>query len=116
MKNQFNIHDLPNHPLYDNISYIADEMGFILYTKNDSVKSIDHFGPYMIEQYILLEILSKQEVAQNVINYYRKNKEQLEQCLEAYDEAKGKGFICWRFLFSRLSSSKSPRKKQKLES
>jgi hypothetical protein len=33
MKDQFNMHDLPAHPLASRIQYIADEMGFILYDK-----------------------------------------------------------------------------------
>ena len=36
----------------------ADEMGFVLYEKNRTEKSnIDSFGPYFIEQYILMEAL-----------------------------------------------------------
>lgn len=35
MKDQFNVHDLPNHPLASEIQYIADEVGFILYDRTD---------------------------------------------------------------------------------
>ena len=42
-------------------------------------RSIDDFGPYFIEQYILMEVLSKQEVAQNVMDYYVHQKEKLQQ-------------------------------------
>lgn len=97
MKNQFNLFDLPSHPLLKSAQYIADEMGFILYDKTNT-KSVDVFGPYFIEQYILMEFLSKHEVAQNVLEYYAKHKEKLQRFLEKYSETQGKGFICWRFL------------------
>jgi hypothetical protein len=103
MKDQFNIYDLPSHPLHEHVRYIADEMGFILYSKDDSdsaVASVDTFGPYFIEQYILMEVLSKQEVAQNVLDYYLHHKDQLQTSLKAYGGAQGKGFICWRFLMN----------------
>ena len=45
-----------------------------------------------------IQVLSKQEVAQNVLEYYVHHKEQLQQGLQSYDEVQGKGFICWRFL------------------
>lgn len=107
MKNQFNIHDLPNNPLHQDIQYISDEMGFILYDNPDraAVKSVDAFGPYFIEQYILLESLSKQEIAQNVLEYYVQRKEQLQQHLDTYDETKGQGFICWRFIMTQTAST-----------
>lgn len=102
MKDQFNSHDCATHPLNDFMQYAADEIGFVLFDKTNS-KSVDEFGPYFIEQYILLDALSKQEVAQNVITYYCNHKETLERCLEKYDEKQGKGFICWRFLMNQAT-------------
>jgi len=99
MKDQFNIHDLQHYPLRDQIQYVADEHGFILFDKT-AAKSVESFGPYGIEQYILMEVLSKQEVAQNVIEYYCKHREILQRGLETYDEKQGKGFVCWRFLMN----------------
>jgi len=99
MKEQFNIHDLEHHPLRDHVQYVADEHGFILHDRTTD-KSIDRFGPYGIEQYILMEVLSKQEVAQNVMEYYVKHQEILRRGLETYDEKQGKGFVCWRFLMN----------------
>jgi hypothetical protein len=101
MKEEFNIYDLPSMPMAQHVAYVADEMGFILYTKEEATvepRSIDSFGPYGIEQYILMEVLSKHEVAQNVLEYYVKRKEKLERGLSNYSEAQGKGFICWRFI------------------
>jgi len=102
MKDQFNVHDMKSNPLHDQISYIADEMGFILYDKTNC-KKVDVFGPYFIEQYILMEVLSKQEVAQNVMDYFCKHRELLQRGLESYDEQQGKGFICWRFLVNETA-------------
>ncbi len=102
MKDQFNIHDRKSHPLSDMLQYAVDEIGFVLFDKTNS-KSVNDFGPYFIEQYILLEALSKQEVAQNVITYYCSQKEKLEKCLKLYDEKQGKGFICWRFLMNQTA-------------
>jgi len=92
---------------------IADEMGFVLYDRGAGGAklgqepggaaeklSVDRFGPYFVEQYMLMEVLSKSEVAGNVLEYYVKHKDQLQQCLERYDEKQGKGFICWRFVMS----------------
>eukprot|EP00930_Biecheleria_cincta_P037281 TRINITY_DN25573_c0_g1_i1.p1 TRINITY_DN25573_c0_g1~~TRINITY_DN25573_c0_g1_i1.p1 ORF type:complete len:2388 (+),score=410.29 TRINITY_DN25573_c0_g1_i1:162-7325(+) len=101
MKDQFNIHDLKTHPLHEHVQYISDEMGFILFDQSNgdaSAKSVDSFGPYFIEQYILIEMLSKQEMAQNVILYYANAKEKLQRGVQNYNETQGKGFICWRFL------------------
>jgi hypothetical protein len=98
-KDQFNIHDIMGHPLRDHIIYIADDVGFILFDKMNE-KSVDNFGPYCVEQYILLELLSKHEIAQNVLNYYCSKKELLERGIENYTEKQGKGFICWRFLMN----------------
>lgn len=100
MKDQFNIHDLETHPLRNDLLCAIDEIGFVLFDKTDT-KSVDAFGPYFIEQYILLDALSKQEVAQNVITYYCRHKDKLKLGLERYDEKKGKGFICWRFLMNQ---------------
>lgn len=106
MKDQFNIHDRETHPLSGALQYAIDELGFVLFDKTNT-KSVDDFGPYFIEQYVLLDLLSKQEVAQNVITYYRNHKDKLESCLEKYDEKQGKGFICWRFLINQAALSSS---------
>lgn len=106
MKDQFNVHDRECHPLRDILRYAVDEIGFVLFDTTDT-KSIDEFGPYFIEQYIVLEALSKQEVAQNVITYYCAHKEKLEKCLRLYDEKQGKGFICWRFLMNHSAAMSS---------
>ena len=117
MKDQFNASDLNQHYLHDRVQYVADDMGFILYEKpGPASKSVDQFGPYFIEQYILMEVLSKQEVthtppfgvaseralclqvAQNVLDYYSHHKPELERGLANYDEIQGKGFVCWRFI------------------
>ena len=99
MKDQFNIHDMVHYPIRDQIQYIADEHGFILFDKT-AVKSLDGCGPYGIEQYILMEVLSKQEVALNVMEYFCKHRPILHRGLETYDEKQGKGFVCWRFLMN----------------
>jgi hypothetical protein len=104
MKDQFNIHDIKSNPLYDHIQYIADEMGFILFDKT-SMKKVDSFGPYYIEQYIIMEILSKQEVAQNVMDSFCNNRDLLQRGLDSYNETQGKGFICWRFLINETAKS-----------
>ena len=104
MKDQFNRHDKDNHPMNSMFKYAVDEIGFVLFDETNS-KSVDAFGPYFIEQYILLDALSKQEVAQNVITYYCNHKDELDKCLEQYDEKQGKGFICWRFLFNQTARS-----------
>jgi hypothetical protein len=103
MKDQFNVHDRDTHPLSSKLQYAVDEMGFVLYDKTNT-KSVDDFGPYCIEQYVLLDALSKQEVAQNVITYYCNHKGKLEECLRLYDEKQGKGFICWRFLMHQIAT------------
>ena len=104
MKDQFNVHDREAHSLSSNLHYAVDEIGFVLFD-NTNTKSVDEFGPYFIEQYILLDQLSKQEVAQNVITYYCNHKDKLEKCLKHYDEKQGKGFICWRFLINQAIMS-----------
>eukprot|EP00931_Biecheleriopsis_adriatica_P048723 TRINITY_DN28156_c0_g1_i1.p1 TRINITY_DN28156_c0_g1~~TRINITY_DN28156_c0_g1_i1.p1 ORF type:complete len:2295 (-),score=500.02 TRINITY_DN28156_c0_g1_i1:122-7006(-) len=104
MKDQFNIYDLQFHPLQNDIQYVSDEIGFILMDKSDRTGDktasldVDTFGPYFIEQYILMEVLSKQEVAQTVMEHYVHHKEQLQRGLQNYKESQGKGFICWRFI------------------
>jgi hypothetical protein len=99
MKDQFNAHDLPMHPLAKDVQYISDEMGFILLDRTGGASpNLDEFGPYYIEQYILMEVLSKHEVAANVMDHYVHHKAKLEQGLRSYGEAQGKGFVCWRFI------------------
>ena len=105
MKDQFNVHDMRaggpessnSNPLTPHIAYVADEAGFVLYDAT-AAKSVDTFGPYFVEQYLLMEVLSKHEVAQNVIEYYVDHKEKLQSALDQYNEEQGKGFICWRFI------------------
>jgi hypothetical protein len=104
MKDQFNIHDIQSNPLQDSIQYIADEMGLILFDKTTK-KSVNSFGPYSIDQYILMEVLSKQEVAHNVMDYYCNHKDTLQRGLEGYDETQGKGFVCWRFIMNKTAKS-----------
>jgi hypothetical protein len=108
MKDQFNVHDLHHSPLRDRVQYIVDEMGFVLFDRTAAgSKSVDSFGPYFIEQYILMEVLSKQEVAQNVLDYYVNHKHTLQDSLAGYSEEQGKGFICWRFLMKDSSKGKA---------
>ena len=94
MKDKFNIHDLPRHPMHSSVQYIQDEMGFVLFDKNNDRTSnrLDCFGPYFIEQYILMEVLSKQEVAQNVMDYYVNYKQKLEQA-QLYNKAKFESLV-----------------------
>ena len=118
MKDQFNMYDLPGHPLCDNVQYIADEVGFILYNRENCMMerpSVGTFGPYFIQQYILLEVLSKQEVAQNVLDYYVNHKKKLQESLAGYNETQGKGFICWRFLMNNKLSWGGDRQVLKLK-
>ena len=78
---------------------------FILYDRSTERKqkpSVSTFGPYFVEQYILMEVLSKQEVASNVLDYYVNHREKLQSSLDGYNEAQGKGFICWRFLMNEV--------------
>lgn len=100
MKDQFNIFDCVTHPLKNYFQYAIDDIGFTLFDKTRS-KSVDEFGPYFIENYLILDALSKPEVAQNVISYYSKHKDSLTRCLKNYDEKQGKGFICWRFFMNQ---------------
>jgi hypothetical protein len=102
MKDQFNIHDMKANALHDHIQYISDDMGFVLYDKT-GCKRVDSFGPYFIEQYILMEVLSKQEIAQNVMDYFCNHRGLLQKGLDSYNEDQGKGFICWRFLINETA-------------
>ena len=129
MKDQFNIHDMQSYPIADRIQYIADDMGFILYDKT-ATKRVDMFGPYFVEQYIrrsslfvrnvvlpivhcltistfpsVMEVLSKQEVAQNVIEYFCDRRDKLQSGLDTYGEGQGKGFVCWRFLMNETAKT-----------
>ena len=111
MKEQFTKYDIAKNEQQKErqnlpILYTSDEIGFILYDKTGS-RNVDSFGPYSIEQYILLDILSKQEVAQNVIDYYCHHKETLQDALDTYDERQGKGFVCWRFLMNETAKAAS---------
>lgn len=104
MKDQFNAFDILSNPLCDHIQYATDEMGFVLLDKTKS-KRVDAFGPYFIENYILMDVLSKVEVAQNVMNYFCRNRDLLQQALDGYDEQQGQGFICWRFLINQTAKA-----------
>ena len=39
---------------------MTDEMGFVLFDRSAGRPSIDRFGPYCVEQYLVMELLSKQ--------------------------------------------------------
>ena len=99
MKEQFNVHDLEHYSMGEKIQYVADEHGFVLFANTKS-KQVNGFGPYGIEQYIIMETLSKPEIAQNVIEYYNKHPKILQKAVDTYDEKQGKGFVCWRFLMN----------------
>lgn len=104
MKNQFNVYDLETSLMRKRIQYIMDDMGFVLFDRTDK-RDIDAFGPYFIEQYIVMDVLSKQEVAQNVLDYYCRHKETIQRGLEGYNERQGKGFVCWRFLINETAKA-----------
>lgn len=104
MKDQFNRFEVQDHPLFEKIQYVFDEMGFILYDK-PTERNVNSFGPYFIENYILLEVLSKQEIAKNVMDYYSNHIETIQRGLSSYDEKQGKGFICWRFLINESAKA-----------
>lgn len=104
MKEQFTSFDVLNHPLKETIQYVTDDMGFVLFDRTTE-KSVDTFGPYFLEHYILMEVLSKHEVSQNVIDYYCNHKDLLQKALDSYDERQGKGFICWRFLINETAKA-----------
>ena len=111
MKDQFNIFDLHINPLKRRIQYVMDESGHVLYDRTAS-KDVDSFGPYFIEQYMIMEILSKQEIAQNVMDYYLRHKETIQRGLESYDEKQGKGFVCWRFLINETAKAMAKESKE----
>uniref|UniRef100_A0A7S4AAQ7 Uncharacterized protein n=1 Tax=Pseudo-nitzschia australis TaxID=44445 RepID=A0A7S4AAQ7_9STRA len=104
MKDQFNVHDLETNIMRKRVQYIMDEMGFVLFDRTDK-RDIDTFCPYFIEQYIIMDVLSKQEVAQNVIDYYCKHKNTIQRGLNGYTEKQGKGFVCWRFLINETAKA-----------
>jgi hypothetical protein len=54
-----------------------------------------------------MEVLSKHEVAQNVLDYYVNHKQKLQDSLANYGEEQGKGFICWRFLMKEAGKGKA---------
>lgn len=114
MKDQFNSHSVKSHPLAGRIQFVSDDVGFILYDKTNS-KSADSFGPYFIELYVLLEVLSKSEVAQNVIDYYCTQKETLQRGLDSYNELQGKGFVCWRFVINETAKAMAAAKRDSPE-
>eukprot|EP00485_Elphidium_margaritaceum_P005758 CAMPEP_0202689122 /NCGR_PEP_ID=MMETSP1385-20130828/4467_1 /ASSEMBLY_ACC=CAM_ASM_000861 /TAXON_ID=933848 /ORGANISM="Elphidium margaritaceum" /LENGTH=246 /DNA_ID=CAMNT_0049344215 /DNA_START=42 /DNA_END=782 /DNA_ORIENTATION=+ len=114
MKDQFNSYELSSSSMFgEQIKYVFDEAGFILYDQTAS-KSLDEFGPYFIEQYIIMEYLSKHEVAQNVLEHYCNHKETLQLGLQSYNEKQGKGFICWRFLVNETVKAAAVAKKEKV--
>ena len=89
----------------DHVQFVVDECGFVLYDASSGggetprhVRSVDTFGPYFVEPYVVMEVLSKHEVAQNVLEYYAKHRPKLQQGVANYSEAQGKGFVCWRFI------------------
>ena len=53
-------------PTPPQVQCVTDEMGFVLFdrttpsTLEGGRPSIDRFGPYCIEQYLIMELLSKQ--------------------------------------------------------
>jgi len=102
MKDQFNVHDLkPGHPMNAHVQYVADDGGFVLLDRRaGGGDGADAFGPYCVEHYVLMEALSKSEVAHNVLDYYAKHRSKLDSGLAQYDEKQGKGFVCWRFLMN----------------
>ena len=59
-----------------------------------------------------MDVLSKQEVAQNVLEYYRQHKETIRSGLESYNERQGKGFVCWRFLINETAKALAKEKSE----
>ena len=106
MKDQFNIYDIPGNTFGPRIQFVMDDMGFVMYDTTKT-KSLDEFCPYYIENYIILEALSKVEVAQNVMDYYCNHKETIDAGLRGYDEAQGKGFVSWRFLMNEAKKAQN---------
>jgi len=100
MKDQFNKWDLAKHPLRDAVAYVADETGFVLADARDRAApdDVSSFGPYGVEHYVLMEALSKSEVAQNVLDYYANRRADLQRGVAEYAEVQGSRFVCWRFL------------------
>ena len=66
MKDQFNAHDLARSPLAESVRFVMDDAGFVLHRRPGGANSLDEFGPYCVEPYVLMEALAKQEVAANV--------------------------------------------------
>ncbi|VEU36572.1 unnamed protein product [Pseudo-nitzschia multistriata] len=104
MKDQFNVHDIETNLMQKRVQYVMDEMGFVLFDRTGN-KNVDTFGPYFVEQYMIMDILSKQEVAQNVLDYYSKQKDTIQRGLDSYTEKQGKGFVCWRFLINETAKA-----------
>ena len=51
----------PHAPLSPpQVQCVTDEMGFVLFDRSAGPPSIDRFGPYCVEQYLVMELLSKQ--------------------------------------------------------
>jgi hypothetical protein len=100
MKDQFNAHDLARSPLAASVRFVMDDAGFVLHRRPGGANSLDEFGPYCVEPYVLMEALAKQEVAANVLDYYANHRDKLDAGLAAYGEAQGAGFVCWRFLMN----------------
>ena len=100
MKDQFNAHDLARSPLAESVRFVMDDAGFVLHRRPGGANSLDEFGPYCVEPYVLMEALAKQEVAANVLDYYAHHRDKLDAGLAAYGEAQGAGFVCWRFLMN----------------
>ena len=42
------------------VQCVTDEMGFVLFDRGAGPPSLDRFGPYCVEQYLVMELLSKQ--------------------------------------------------------
>lgn len=113
MKNQFNSFDLRSYPmpLQERIAYVTDDHGFVLLdrTAKTATPDIESFGPYFVENYVLLDALSKHEVAQNVLEYYVHHNDALRASLASYSGTQGPGFICWRFVMNEVARRASAR-------
>ena len=42
------------------VQCVTDEMGFVLFDRSAGGPSLDSFGPYCVEQYLVMELLAKQ--------------------------------------------------------
>ena len=105
MKDQFN-GTLPSHPLAGTSSISPTRWGSSSTPRMAAAaadapaappRSIDTFGCYHVEHYILMEVLSKQSRAQR----HRLPPPPARPAatgVQAYGEAQGKGFVCWRFI------------------